>query len=275
MTMTKSFSSLWFMAANNMITLTSDFGLKDPYVAEMKGVILTIDPKATLIDITHKVEKFNVRQASFALASAVPFFPDGTIHLAVVDPGVGTERRALVVKTKKSIFVGPDNGVLVLAAQSQGIQNVYWLANQKFMLANASSTFHGRDIFAPATAHLDLGVKPDEFGPEVHDLVTPKFAQVKKSSGSLLGEVLDIDSFGNIITNVPGKYAHGHRDSVAEVTLANTSLQAKLGTTYAQAKPGEPLLLVGSHGYLEVALNRISAAEKFKVKAADKIEIKF
>ena len=108
-----------------MITLTSDFGLKDPYVAEMKGVILTINPKATLIDVTHEVEKFNIRMAAFMLASAIPYFPDGTVHLAVVDPGVGTQRRAIIVQTKKSFFVGPDNGILFLAARNQGVEHVY------------------------------------------------------------------------------------------------------------------------------------------------------
>ena len=159
-----------------MITLTSDFGLKDPYVAEMKGVILTINPKATLIDITHEVEKFNIRMAAFMLASAAPYFPQGTVHLAVVDPGVGTQRRAILIQTKKSFFVGPDNGILILAAQNQGIEHVYQLTNPTFMLPKISSTFHGRDIFAPAAAHLDKGVQPSEFGPEIKDPINPEFA---------------------------------------------------------------------------------------------------
>src|SRR5208283_4092285 len=131
-----------------MITLTSDFGLKDPYVAEMKGVILTINPKAALIDITHEVEKFNIRMAAFMLASAAPYFPQGTIHMAVVDPGVGTQRRAILIQTKRSVFVGPDNGILILAAQPRGIEHAYQLTNPKFMLPKISNTFHGRDIFA-------------------------------------------------------------------------------------------------------------------------------
>ena len=142
-----------------MITLTSDFGLKDPYVAEMKGAILTINPKATTIDVTHDVEKFNIREGAFMLASAAPYFPKGTVHLVVVDPGVGTERRAILIETKLGFFVGPDNGVLVLAAKNQGIKHIYQLTNPKFTLPNISGTFHGRDIFAPAAAHLDRGVK--------------------------------------------------------------------------------------------------------------------
>ena len=188
-----------------MITLTSDFGLKDPYVAEMKGVILTINPKATLIDITHEVEKFDVRMAAFILASAAPYFPQGTVHLAVVDPGVGTQRRAIIIQTKKSFFVGPDNGILILAAQNQGIEHVYQITNPTFMLPKISSTFHGRDIFAPAAAHLDKGVPPKEFGPEIKDLTKPEFASVKQTNGSLIGEVIHIDGFGNIITNITEK----------------------------------------------------------------------
>ena len=124
-----------------MITLTTDFGLKDPYVAEMKGVILSINPNANIVDVSHGVDKFNVRMGAFMLASAAPYFPKGTIHLAVVDPGVGTERRAILVQTKQGFFVGPDNGVLMLAAQAQGIEHVYELANPKFMLPQSFQHF--------------------------------------------------------------------------------------------------------------------------------------
>ncbi len=163
------------MAVKLLITLTSDFGLKDPYIAEMKGAILSINPKATIIDITHDIEKFNIRMAAFILASASPYFPEGTIHLAVVDPEVGTKRRAILIQTTKGFFVGPDNGVLILAAQSQGIEHLYELANPKFMLPKISSTFHGRDIFAPAAAYLEKGVKPADFGLEIIDPFKPEF----------------------------------------------------------------------------------------------------
>ena len=164
----------------------------------MKGVILTINPNANIIDITHGVEKFNIRMGAFMLASAAPYFPKGTVHLAVVDPGVGTERRAILVQTKQGFFVGPDNGILILAAQNQGIEHTYELTNPKFMLPKVSSTFHGRDVFAPAAAHLDIGVKPSEFGPEIRDAVIPQFASVNRKNGSLIGEILHVDSFGNI-----------------------------------------------------------------------------
>lgn len=256
-----------------MITLTSDFGLKDPYVAEMKGVILTINPNATLVDITHQIEKFNVRAAAFALASAVPYFPDGTVHLAVVDPGVGTDRRAIAIQTKKGCFVGPDNGVLVLAASSQVIEHMYQLANPKFMMPKVSTTFHGRDIFAPAAAYLERGVQPIEFGPEIDRPVTPKFAKVKSSGGSIVGEVLDVDGFGNVITNISQSDAAALEGQTVKVELADCSMVLRFGKAYAQAKPPEPILLIGSHGFLEIALNQANAAEKFHVKAGDKIKV--
>jgi hypothetical protein len=256
-----------------MITLTSDFGLKDPYVAEMKGVILTINPKTTLIDITHDVEKFNIQKAAFTLASATPYFPDGTVHLAVVDPGVGSKRRAIVIQTKKGVFVGPDNGVLILAARNQGIEHVYHLTNRKFMLSKVSSTFHGRDIFAPAAAYLEKGVQAAEFGPEVNDPIIPRFAQVKHSKGSLTGGVLDVDGFGNIITNITERDMDCKEGKTVNVELTTASIKLAVGKTYAQAKRKEPILLIGSHGFFEIALNQASAAQKFHAMAGDKVKV--
>ena len=256
-----------------MITLTSDFGLKDPYVAEMKGVILTINPKSILIDITHDIEKFSIRKAAFTLASAVPYFPDGTVHLAVVDPGVGTQRRALVIQARKGFFVGPDNGLLILAAQNLGIEHVYHLTNSKFMLPEVSNSFHGRDVFAPAAAYLEKGVQPTEFGPEIMDPIIPAFAQVKHSNGSLTGEILNIDGFGNIITNINEKDMLCKEGKTVNVELTSASLKLLFGKAYAEAKRKDPILLIGSHGFLEIALNQASAAEKFHVKAGDKIKV--
>ncbi len=256
-----------------MITLTSDFGLKDPYVAEMKGVILTINPNAALVDVTHQIEKFNVRAAAFTLASAAPYFPDGTVHLAVVDPEVGTDRRAVVMQTEKAFFVGPDNGVLALAAQRQGIQHTYQLTNPKFTMPKVSSTFHGRDIFAPAAAYLSKGVEPSEFGPEIKDPVSPSFAQVKLSSGSIIGEVLGVDGFGNVITNITQKDAAGMEGKTVNVEIADATLEIPFRKAYAQAKAKGPVLLVGSHGFLEIALNQASAAEKFRLNVGDKIKV--
>jgi hypothetical protein len=186
---------------SSIITLTTDFGLKDPYVAEMKAVILDINPEATVVDITHEIEKFNIRMGAYILASAFQYFPKGTIHLAVVDPGVGTQRQPILIQTKHSYFVGPDNGVLALAANSQGIEHSYEITNRKLVLPKISCTFHGRDVFAPAAAHLTKGIQPEKFGPEIHETVMPKFAKIVRRKDMLIGEVMHVDGFGNIITN--------------------------------------------------------------------------
>jgi len=254
-----------------MITLTSDFGLKDPYVAEMKGAILTLNPKATIIDVSHEVGKFDVRRGAFILASAAPYFPRGTVHLAVVDPGVGTCRRAVLLQTEQGFFVGPDNGVLMLAAQNQGVSHVYELTNPKYRYPDVSGTFHGRDIFAPAAAYLDMGVAPSKFGPEIDDAVNPRFAVAKTRNGVLIGEILYIDDFGNIVTNINQKQVP--QAEALNLVLQNLSLKITVSKNYASAKLQEPVALVGSHGFLEIALNQGSAAKKFCVAAGDNVEV--
>jgi S-adenosylmethionine hydrolase len=259
---------------SKIITLTTDFGLKDPYAAEIKAAILSICPNAVIIDITHEIAKFNIRMGAYVLASAVPYFPKGAVHVAVVDPGVGTRRRPIVIQTSQGFFVGPDNGLLVFAAEKQGIMRIHELANPRFMLPKVSNTFHGRDIFAPAAAHLMNGVKPAEFGPEVREAAKPEFAKVTRRNGLLVGEVLHVDGFGNIITNIKEKeVAQSHVKGAVSVELPSGKLKLKFCKAYGETKPHEPLALIGSHGFLEIALNQGSAAEKFKTKAGDSVTI--
>ncbi len=258
----------------NIVTLTTDFGLKDPYTAEMKAAILSISPTAVIIDITHEIAKFNTRMGAYVLASAVPYFPQGSAHVAVVDPGVGTPRRPIVIQTKQGFFVGPDNGLLVLAAEKQGITSIHELANPRFMLPKVSHTFHGRDIFAPAAAHLLNGVKPAEFGPEIGEATKPEFAKVTRKNDALVGEVLHVDGFGNIITNINEKeVAQSHAKSAVSAELAGSKLELKFCKAYGEAEPQEPLALIGSHGFLEISLNQGNAAEKFKTHAGDKVTV--
>ena len=260
------------MEVKKTITLTSDFGLVDPYIAEMKGVILTINPNTVIVDITHGIEKYNIVMGAFTLSSAAPYFPKGTVHLAVVDPGVGTKRRAIIIQTKQAIFVGPDNGLLILAAGNQGIEHIFQLTNPKFMLLETSSTFHGRDVFAPAAAYLEKGIKPEKFGPEIFDPVKPEFAQIKHENDSIIGRVLDVDSFGNIITNI-NKSAITKNSEVINVKILNCQLKLRLKKTYGETKPNEPLALIGSHGFLEIALNRGSAAKKYQATVGMEIAV--
>jgi len=256
------------------VTLTTDFGLKDPYVAEMKAAILGICPKAVIVDVTHEIAKFNIRMGAYMLASAAPHFPYGSVHVAVIDPGVGTRRRSIVIQTKQSFFVGPDNGILVLAAEKQGIENIHELTNPRFMLPKVSSTFHGRDIFAPAAAHLLNGVKPAEFGLEIREAAEAEFAKVTRKNGALIGEVLHVDGFGNIITNITEKeVAQNSAKGEVNVALAGNKLKLKFCKAYGETKPQEPLTLIGSHGFLEISVHQGNAAEKFKIKAGDTVAV--
>jgi hypothetical protein len=263
---------------NNLVivTLLSDFGLKDPYVAEMKAVILSICPEARIVDISHKIEKFNIRMGAFVLASAAPYFPKETIHVAVVDPGVGTKRRPILVVTKRAFYVGPDNGLLMLSAQRQGISHVHHVTNKQFMLPHISRTFHGRDIFAPTAAHLAKGHAPSEFGPEINDYALPRFAKPSLSKNVLFGEVLHIDDFGNVVTNVSmkelGRIGIKEGD-MFHVKLKENVLLLKLCIAYGEVKAKQPLAIIGSHNFLEISVNQGNAAKRFRVKAGERVQV--
>jgi len=256
-----------------LITLLSDFGLKDPYVAEMRAVAFKISPDARIIDITHSVDKFNIRMGAFILASATHYFPNGAIHVAVVDPGVGTKRRALIVQSKRYFYVGPDNGLLMLAAERDGISHVYTIVNPEFMLPKVSSTFHGRDVFAPVAAHLANGTPPKKFGPEVKDYDRPRFAKpVLQADDELAGEVLHIDDFGNLITNIASAdlaKAGIKATKPLTIRLKGTLLRLSFCGTYGEMPPKSTLALIGSHDFLEIAVNQGNASRKLKVKVGD------
>jgi S-adenosylmethionine hydrolase len=263
-------------ATVSIITLLSDFGLKDPYVAEMKAVILSIHPQARVIDITHEIEKFNIRMGAFVLASATPYFPAGTIHVAVVDPGVGTKRRPIIVETKRSYYVGPDNGLLMLAAQKEGVCHVYHVNNPQYMFPRVSRTFHGRDIFAPAAAHLAKGSSSFEFGPEIQDYALPKFAKTHARKGELLGEILHIDDFGNVVSNISAEELEkmGIREGCSlRVKLDGKALTLKLCSAYGEVAAKTPLAIIGSSDFLEVSVNQGSASRMFKAKIGGPLRV--
>ncbi len=253
----------------SVITLLSDFGTKDPYVAEMKAVILSMQPHTRIVDISHEIEKFNIRMGAFVLASAAPYFPAGTIHVAVVDPGVGTKRRPIIVETKHSFYVGPDNGLLMLAAQKEGIDNVYFINNRQYMLPRVSRTFHGRDIFAPAAAHLADRKHPSKFGPKIRDYALPRFVKPQVRRGELLGEVLHIDDFGNVISNISFEDLEKggfHEGFSLRVRLNSKTLTLRLCSTYGEVPAKTPLATIGSGSFLEVSVNQGNASRMFKAK---------
>jgi S-adenosylmethionine hydrolase len=256
--------------------LLSDFGLKDPYLAEMKAVISTINPEARIIDISHLIEKYNVRMGAFVLASASRYFPKGTIHVGVVDPGVGTKRRALLVETEHAFYIGPDNGLLMLAAQSDKIRHVYAMTNTRLMLPHISFTFHGRDVFAPAAAHLTNETPPADFGREIKDYIIPTFAAPVQKDRELTGEVLHMDDFGNIITNITSKNLkkiEAKRQKFLTVRLKNKMLKIRFCKAYGDVTVKDTLALIGSHDFLEIAVNQGNASKKLKTKAGDILTI--
>jgi hypothetical protein len=259
-----------------IITLLSDFGLKDPYVAEMKAVISTISPEAKIIDISHDVYKFNIRMGAFVLASATGYFPKGTVHVAVVDPGVGTKRRGIVIVTAHAVYIGPDNGVLMLAATRERIRHVYAITNSRLMLPQVSSTFHGRDVFAPVAAHVANGTPPSKVGPEITDYTIPKFASPSLKSGKLTGEILHIDDFGNIITNIASADLDRmgvKNESRLKITMRDNAIEVKFRKTYGDAPRGTILTLIGSHDFLEVAINQDNAAKRQKIEVGDIVAV--
>jgi len=260
----------------SIISLLTDFGQKDPYVAEMKAVILSINPQVRLVDITHQVTKFGTHMGAYCLASAVPYFPSKTVHVAVVDPGVGTKRRSIIVETKRSFYVGPDNGILILAAQKEEIKHVYSIKNPDYIRSEVSFTFHGRDIFAPVAAHLTLGVKPCTFGPEIFDYTVPNFVTAKIKKGEIVGEVLHIDDFGNIISNISGQQlgeAKIMSGCSVRAHLGDKSLDLLVCLTYGDVDPKDCLLLVGGSGFVELAINQGSASKFFGATVGDKFNL--
>jgi hypothetical protein len=261
--------------AHPVITLTTDFGQKDPYMAEMKAVILSLSPNARIVDISHEIEKFNIRMGAYVLAAASIYFPEGTVHMAVVDPGVGTKRRPVILQTEKAFFVGPDNGLLALAARHTGkIKQIRRIANKELMLPKVSNTFHGRDIFAPAAAHLANGKKLEEFGPRISKILMPAFAKIARKRDMLVGEVIHVDDFGNIITNLGEKELESVGvNSMVDIRLGNSGLKLKFCKVYGEVEGRNGLVLIGSHGFLEVAINQGNAAEVFAARVGDEVTL--
>jgi len=246
-----------------VITLTTDFGTRDAYVGAMKGVIYSLAPRALVVDITHEIQPGNVEGAAFVLESFHTYFPGGTIHLVVVDPGVGSSRRALAVESDRRIYVGPDNGVFEPVFRSEAGFICYELTDSKFHLETISHTFHGRDIFAPVAAHLATGARPESLGPQVHDPVRlVKERRETAGRGYLTARVVHADRFGNLVTDITARElaALGAENSALEVSICGVKIEG-ISDYYVQAPPGELLALIGSTGRLEIAACGRSAAE--------------
>ncbi|MDP3937497.1 MAG: SAM-dependent chlorinase/fluorinase [Deltaproteobacteria bacterium] len=244
-------------STSGLITFTSDFG-SGWYAGAMRGAALAVNPRATLVDITHAVSPQNILEGAFALAAGCEAFPDGAVHVAVIDPGVGTARSALVIETARAFFVGPDNGVLTLAAPPAARRAARLLENPRYFRNSPSATFHGRDLFAPVAAHLSLGADPVDFGSPAGAIEELALPPALRDGDGWVGEVLLADCFGNLITNLPGGLLAGPAGSW-EAWLGERPL-GPLRRTYGDTQPGEALALVGSHGYVEIAVSGDSAA---------------
>ncbi len=262
-----------------VITLLTDFGFRDSYVAEMKGVILEICPEAVLVDITHEIEKFNVLMGAFTLASAIKFFQRGSIHLAVVDPGVGGARKPIIVETDRGYLVGPDNGLLSLSADKKSVKRVYEIKSCRYTRREISATFHGRDIFAPAAAYLAKGVHPKRMGFEVKGYMKISFVKPVIRKGFVECEVLHVDSFGNVIINLSCgdlDEAEVSATSKFDVTAHNRTFEASKASTYSEADEGSLVVVpYGSHGFIELSVNKGSAAQLLEVVAGSRLALKF
>ena len=243
-----------------IITLTTDFGL-GTYVASMKGVILEIDPDAKIVDVDHSVAPQDIRQGAYALYSATPWFPFA-IHIGVVDPGVGTERRGIVIACEGAMFVGPDNGLLIPAAETFGIKEVHHITSKEYTLRRASYVFHGRDVFAPVAAHLSKGVKLRDIGPVIKEYVKLDFGTPQVDDAGIRGEVLTIDRFGNIVTNIPrGIVSERWRfNQDLEVSIGGYDIRLRLLRTYGEAGEDALLATMSSSNFFEIAKRNGSAA---------------
>lgn len=258
-----------------VIVLMTDFGLSDTYVGQMKGVILSIAPSLPIIDLTHAVTPQNIAQGAFLLGKSIPFFPDGSIFVAVVDPGVGTSRRAIAVLTDRHIFLAPDNGLLTAIIQNESIERCISIniTEKRYLLTSVSSTFHGRDVFSPAAAHLACGVPVQELGEEIEPSSCTRIPMYRCSSpdngASWEGSVIFTDHYGNLVTSLDS----GLLDRAKQwVVRAGTSEPLPLYSTYGDVADRQPLAYRGSFGMIEIAVRNGNAAEVLGLRDGDRVK---
>lgn len=257
-----------------IVTLTTDFGPGE-YVAAMKGVLLSINPEVRVVDVRHDVSPGDVHEGAFAMFSAAPHFPFA-VHVGVVDPGVGTARRGLAVVCEGAIFVGPDNGLLMPAARRMGIKDVRELTNPAYWRRPVHPTFHGRDVFASVAAHLTTGAKVADLGGPVSDAVALDFGAPEATPDGFRADVIYVDRFGNVVTNVPGTEAEGRWPwgAAVRVEAHRRQVSAPFLRTYGMAERGALLLTVGGHGFLEIAANGGSAARLTGLRSLDRVALR-
>lgn len=258
------------------IALITDLGDKDHFVSSMKGVILSINPEAKIVDITHQVPKQDVRTASFILANAAETFPAGSNFVAVVDPGVGTERVCILLRTENELnFIGPNNGVFTLVAEKFGIDEIRKISNKDLLRSDISTTFHGRDVMAPVAAHLSSGLKPSKVGERIEELELVDMKKPKSMTKGIRGEILHIDDFGNLITNIGGDLIEKTADigATLRIEIDTQELKAPFVKTFGEVSEGDNLCYIGSSNLLEIAKNRGNLADEVNVERGNELFI--
>ena len=255
-----------------IITLTTDFGTKDGYVGAVKGVIKRINPDAEIIDVTHEIEPFDVWGAAFTLNNFYRYFPQNTVHLVVVDPGVGSRRQALLIQTPDFIFIGPDNGVFSSILQNEETAEIISISNKKYLLSKTSCTFHARDIFAPVAAYLSLGVDIREFGVPAVECSKLFIPTAKVVKGCIVGEIIHIDNFGNLITNIDAISIQSK--NIKGVEIKHQRIR-KIANSYYDIPEEKIGAVIGSSGYLEIATNQGNVAKLMKAGLGTKVKINF
>ncbi|MBU0498018.1 MAG: SAM-dependent chlorinase/fluorinase [Candidatus Thermoplasmatota archaeon] len=259
-----------------IMTFLTDFGSASSYPAQMKAIALSLTD-SYIIDITHNIQPHNILEGAFILKNTAPLFPKGTIHIAVVDPGVGTNRRALIVTTQSQIFIGPDNGLLIPAAQLIGDMHVFTITNEKYMRLPRSITFDGRDVFTPVAAHILNGIPFTEFGSPITDFLNLEFPTAQRHENELQGEILFIDRFGNAITNIERRLLLYPPNEGTQITLElpSKTIQLPFVPAYGYVKKHQLLATVGSSDVVEIAMNQGNAAEKLKLHQSMPIRLIF
>lgn len=260
-----------------LITLTTDFGVQDEYVGVMKGVMLTIEPRAQFVDLSHSIAPQNLHQAAYLLGHAYSYFPPGTIHLVVVDPGVGTDRCTIVVQADNHIFVAPDNGVLSMLLEKSRFETASQVIDSDLFLPRISTTFHGRDIFAPIAAHLAGGLSLAELGPQLarKDCIRLDLPAAVVSQDRVTGEVIHVDRFGNLRTNIPGSAVTGCTHNKNCTLHIGPHTLTQFCSTYGHATKGQCIGVIDSWGMLEIAVAGGNAARQLAMKRGERVVVLF
>jgi S-adenosylmethionine hydrolase len=255
-----------------IITLTTDFGYADPFVGIMKGVIYRINPQARIVDLSHGIAAQDIMAAALLLRHSVQYFPHGTIHVAVVDPGVGSARRPLLLECDGNYFIGPDNGVLSVATEVMSPTRILHLSNSNYHLQPTSATFHGRDIFAPVAAYLSLGVPPKTLGQSLDGFARLRVPAVLKTAGTVEGEIIYIDAFGNLFTNIRANDLRELSEEPFRITVRDLSIPG-LAPNYAAVGRGNYVALINSWGLVEIAVCKESAQKRCGAMIGDKVQV--